>query len=68
MIAVLATILAVFVAADSNDTVVIAEFPDEMSCGAALEYVIHDAVCSTPVNDTAPVFSPRPKRNPIYEN
>lgn len=49
MIAFVGTIiLALFV--DETDTRVlpIGEFPDHASCGAALEYLVYDAVCVEP--------------------
>ncbi|MBI1620049.1 hypothetical protein [Aquamicrobium zhengzhouense] len=68
MIPVLVTIMSIFASADSARPLEIGQFPDAKKCGDTLEYIIHDAVCHTLIETTAPEFSPRPKRNLIYEN
>ena len=68
MIPVLAAVLSLLSPGDSNESIIIAKFPDQASCSATLEHIIHDAVCHLIIETTAPEYSPRPKRNPSYDN
>lgn len=63
----LAVILSVFVSEDSGESIPIAEFPNEKMCGDVIPYMIYESKCTPTMNNTAPVFSIRPKRNPAYE-
>lgn len=68
MILIAAFTLSLYLEPNGMETAPVAVFPTAELCGEMLQYVIYDAACTPPLPTTAPEYSPRPKRNPNYEN